>query len=175
MKTIKCYNGMEILVDDEDYAELAKFTWSIMQTKNRRGKGVKGNPYAFRRELGKSRGRKNFYLANVLMNPGEDELVDHIDGNTLNNQKYNLRVTTNKGNCCAFKRKNPGTSSKYKGVTWDKAAGKWAAKINQCVPGTRRLKTYNLGKFHSEEEAALAYNQGAIDLGYFPEALNKVA
>lgn len=50
----------------------------------------------------------------------------------------------------------PATSSHYRGVSWDKSKRKWSAKIQ--VNG----KTVNIGRFTTEESAALAYNETAL-------------
>lgn len=83
-------------------------------------------------------------------------LVDHINGNGLDNRKCNLRITTPLGNNCnASKRKNARTSS-YKGVHRCATWGKWKAQIQY------RKKKYNLGSFDTEVEAAKAYNEAAL-------------
>lgn len=81
-------------------------------------------------------------------------LVDHIFHNTLDNRKSQLRVCTKKQNMCN-RRPDSGSSSVYKGVTWDKRCGKWAAYIGQDG------KKINLGLFTKECEAALAHDEAA--------------
>lgn len=54
--------------------------------------------------------------------------------------------------------KKEGCSSKYKGVIWDKNRNKWMAGIK------KNQKKINLGRFDSEENAALAYNEKAFKL-----------
>ena len=73
-------------------------------------------------------------------------LVDHIDGNPLNNKIENLRLSTNSQNICNSKIPSTNTSG-VKGVHWDKSNNKWRAqmKINH--------KTKNLGSFDTIEEA----------------------
>lgn len=81
--------------------------------------------------------------------------IDHIDHNGLNNLKSNLRLTTNQGNS-ANKRKSSNHTSLHKGVSWYPRYSKWLALI--CV----NYKRIHLGYFHTEIEAAKAYNQAAI-------------
>lgn len=81
-------------------------------------------------------------------------LVDHIDCDNNNNLISNLRIATKlENNRNTGSRK--GSSSKYKGVSWDKKREKWCAKIQV-------LDIYkHLGYFGIEEDAAVAYNKFA--------------
>lgn len=83
-----------------------------------------------------------------------DSLVDHINGNGLDNRRSNLRLATkmqNAWNC--FPRDG---SSKFKGVSWYSSGNKWRAQI------TIHKKRKHLGYFISEEDAAAAYDVEAI-------------
>jgi hypothetical protein len=94
------------------------------------------------------------------MNTPEGFQCDHIDGNTLNNQKSNLRnVTCQQNGCNKSKCKN--LFSKYKGVSRVKRDKKWQAYI------TVHQKPIFLGCFTNELDAAVAYNNAAIK--YFGE------
>jgi hypothetical protein len=89
-----------------------------------------------------------------------DSQVDHRNGQTLDNTRENLRPsaqTQNMGN----RRKSKGKSSQYKGVSWNKAHGKWQAHI------MRNNKSFNLGEFTDEREAAKSYDRAARE--YFGE------
>lgn len=87
------------------------------------------------------------------------ELVDHKDRNTLNDKIENLRAATRiENNRNSTSRKN--TTSQYLGV--HKRYSKWYALISYGG------KTYQIGKFETEKEAALAYNEQAkIHFGDF--------
>ena len=80
--------------------------------------------------------------------------VDHINHQTLDNQRANLRVCTRSQNMMNM-RKRPGCSSRFKGVCWNKANDNWIAYImvNYCQ------KT--IGYFDDEVDAARAYNAEA--------------
>lgn len=85
---------------------------------------------------------------------GHCMVVDHINHNTLDNRKCNLRVCTHgENNQHSHSRKN--SSSKYKGVFLFKQNGKWAAQIQ-----TGKSK-YHLGYYENEIDAAVAYNNAA--------------
>ncbi|MGL5936547.1 MAG: HNH endonuclease [Cetobacterium sp.] len=83
------------------------------------------------------------------MNYTGDDVVDHIDGNKLNNTRENLRIVTHTQN--SMNRKSAGgSSSQYIGVYLSKSNNKWAAQIN--IKG----KKTHLGSFTCEIEAAKA-------------------
>lgn len=85
-------------------------------------------------------------------------VVDHQDGNILNNHCTNLRWATNRENSQnSKKRKN--TTSQYKGVCFNKKDKKWQANIRDCEG-----KKIGLGSFQSEEDAKNAYNEKAVAL-----------
>lgn len=76
-------------------------------------------------------------------------VINHIDGNKLNNITTNLQLITNKKNT-STDRKNK--TSKYTGVSWHKQSNKWLAQFKEN--GTTKY----LGTFETEEEARDAYN-----------------
>jgi len=75
-------------------------------------------------------------------------LVDHIDGDKLNNYLSNLQLVTNRKNS-SKDRKNK--TSKFTGVSWHKQSNKWLAQVR------KNNKVEYLGVFEKEEEAAIAY------------------
>ena len=102
-------------------------------------------------------GIQNKYLLHRLLaiqfipNPNDYPLVDHKDLNPLNNDLSNLRWITHSGNI--RNRTFINTSSKYRGVCWDKRNKKWNAAIR--IDG----KPKHLGSFSNEEEASLVYEK----------------
>ena len=76
--------------------------------------------------------------------------IDHANRYGLDNRKENLRIATRAQNCANKKRPRVQfeTSSKYKGVCWNKRLNKWAAKL------TVHGKQMHLGLFEDELLAA---------------------
>ena len=89
------------------------------------------------------------------------EFLDHIDGDKGNNNITNLREATNQQNHWNQKKNKSHngepTSSRFKGVSWDKHAKKWRALI------TINGKLKHLGLFTSEIEATKAYDRTAVE------------
>lgn len=93
----------------------------------------------------------------VIIKCGEGEEVDHVDRNGLNNQKHNLRKCDRFGNAKNTKA-HANSTSNYKGVSWSKERQKWVVYIMS------NKKQIFLGRFDSEKEAALKYNEVAKQL-----------
>lgn len=96
-----------------------------------------------------------------IPNPNNLPVVDHIiKEEPLDNSVSNLRWATSQQNSQNRKKKQ-NTSSQYKGVSFDKESNKWRAII--CID----YKLVHLGRYNTEKEAALAYNQKAQEISSF--------
>lgn len=98
-------------------------------------------------------------MARDVMNAPSHLIVDHKDGNVLNNQKENLRLCYNIQNLQNRRKQRRKTSSKYKGVSL-RYTGKWLAEIQFSDVESQKVRV-RLGLFLLEEEAAKAYDQAA--------------
>lgn len=108
---------------------------------------------------------KTIHLHRFLLNCDDtDKVVDHIDGNPLNNKKSNLRIVTQKENRMNNSLKGLGTNKRV-GVVYCKREKKWRATIQ------KDYKVYYLGYFHTEEEAIKAREEAEIK--YFGEYRRK--
>lgn len=143
--------GKVALIDNEDFDLVNKYKWYYSHIKNR------NTGYALTEFcLNKKRIRiKMHRLILGLTNPKDK--CDHIDGNGLNNQKYNLRQCTNAENV-RYQKKRKDNTSGYKGVVWHKQIKRWVARIKF------NNKSIHIGCFSTIEEAAIAYNKKAQDL-----------
>lgn len=137
-KEIVLSKGKVALVDDGDYEMLVAtgLRWCI------------NDGYAFNSRLGR--------MHRHLLKPPAGVMIDHINGDKLDNRRENLRLCTNSQN--QANRKLTRGVSKFKGVGWQKTAwgGHWFAKIT--VNGS----VVCLGSHHTDLDAAKAYNEAAV-------------
>ena len=144
MKRIPLTLGQFALVDDEDYDGLSKFKWCAHREGPRiyalRGVGVRGSYKIIR-------------MHRQIMNAPEGMVVDHVDGNPLNNQKSNLRICTQAQNNMNRRGPKPSSKNRFRGVHFFKRTGAWTAQI-----GVNRKKIH-LGYFATENDAAKAYSE----------------
>jgi hypothetical protein len=92
------------------------------------------------------------YLHRVIMSAPSDEVVDHINGNKLDNRLHNLRICSQGQNTYNRAKTTAKRTSKYKGVSWRKSHNKWQATIYVDK------KQIHIGYYDSEEQAALNYD-----------------
>lgn len=91
MKVIALTQGYITVVSNDDYKKIKKYKWCITRSAGRTRKA--GEPYACTYIKG-----KKIYLHRFLMNSPEGLIVDHINHQTLDNRRENLRVVTHSEN-----------------------------------------------------------------------------
>lgn len=146
MPTVRLSDGHVVRVDSEDVDLLTRFRWRVAS-----------HGYVVRAVRV---GRKTFSLMlhNEIMGGG-NWIYDHVNRDRLDNRRSNLRKATPREN--AANRGKPlidKSTSKYKGVAWRRKSGRWRAQLQTAG------KSFWLGEFRTQEEAALAYNAKAREL-----------
>lgn len=148
MKLIQLTSGAFTQVDDSDYAELAKFSWSQS--------GSKG--YAYRVTRNAAGKRVGVYMHRVILGVLGGFQVDHRDSNPLNNTRKNLRITDAFGNARNHLKHKFKPTNPYKGVFAVRPLNRrWAAQI---IVSRKRI---SLGSFSTPEAAAREYDRAALE------------
>lgn len=133
--------GKFTLVDESDYDDVSRFNWCAVKVKS--GHGIRY--YAKRTDV-------DIYLHVYLLNPPSGMEVDHMD-DSLDNRRSNLRIVNRSRN--QMNRYSNGGTSKYKGISKHTLSKKWAV----CITASGR--SFHLGYFEDEIEAAKAYDKAA--------------
>ncbi len=144
MKEVPLSNGMIALVDEDDYELVSRRRWSFHR----------GSPTKPGYATGTGGERMHRLIMGVPKN--DPRIVDHIDGNTLNNCKANLRITDAFGN--NKNKSNTNNRHGLKGVAKYKKGVRWFAYIQ-----ANKKRVY-LGTFATAEEAHAAYCRAADEL-----------
>ncbi len=158
-RIIPLTKGLRAIVSPEDYDRLSACKWHAARHQRvfyaQTGTGRKG-----------VRKRCLVMMHRAVMGVEDERVVDHQNHNGLDNRRTNLRIATWTENCWNKRKANFNSSSKYKGVMWDKRRGKWQAQI-----GHNGKKIF-IGYFDDEETAARAYDAKAKELYGKYAALN---
>lgn len=148
MKRIELTQNQYTIVNDEDYEYLSQFKWYARKEYN--------NFYAARHLKLGIRNYKKIRMHREIMKVTHNISVDHINGDTLDNRKENLRICSHADNMKNRKVLSKNNKSGYKGVYWNIKMNGWYVQI--CSDKNR----INIGLFYDIIEAAKAYNEAAI-------------
>jgi len=135
-RLIPLTQGQNAIVDTKDFDWLMRWNWQALWSRTTK------SFYAHRW------GNHMMHRAILKCGPREG---DHINHNTLDNRRENLRKCTHFQNTRNTKIRSDNSSG-FKGVSFHKVTDKWAAY--GCVQG----KIKHLGLFDSREDAARAYD-----------------
>lgn len=136
--------GKEVLVDDEALDLLGYYSWHLVKGQHK----WKDHYYVVTTYKGENKKQKRMSMHRLIMGATKGEIVDHINGNTLDNRLENLRITSQRINM--INRHHPRTSQ-YPGVSWNKQKNRWGANIKI------KDKLRFLGYFLKEKDAGNAY------------------
>lgn len=147
MAIILLTHGRSTIVDDERYEELNEYNWYAAGADYRPARRLKGGP------------RKLIYMYHQILHvlpwvmSKMGKVVDHIDGNPLNNRLENLRIVTQHENIM-----NDHTHRDRIGICFATNENKFKAYLDR--PLQKRIW---LGTFVTREEAAAALQQAKVD------------
>jgi hypothetical protein len=142
-KNIVLHNGMTAIVDACDFPWLSRHKWRAHWNR-------KANRFYVRRRVMNNGVSASVSLHRVIMNAPKGLVVDHIDGNPLNNVRSNLRLCSQSQNA-KNRRVNANSRTGIRGVSYrEDLRNPWRAII--CVDGKR----LTVGNFSTLAEAATA-------------------
>ena len=157
MKRVELTRGQFALMDNGDFSKIKDNKWLASWAVNT------NSFYAERRASKKEISEgcpSHLSMHRVVMNAKKGDIIDHINHNTLDNRKCNLRFVTcsqNNMNKKAYSNNNSGIP----GVNWRPVSKKWRAYIQS------EGKQVHLGSFTSKDDAIKARKAGEIK--YFGE------
>ena len=137
-----CNKTGEAIIDTESIDKVSKHKWYLAGHDNDRVRTRIDN--------------KGLELQNLLI-PHESGVIDHINGNSLDNRMCNLRRANATENACNSGLRKNNTSG-VKGVSWCKKHGKWRTRINF------KGKEKHIGFFKNIEDAAKARKSAALKI-----------
>lgn len=132
--------GRVALIDDEDLPLVSGRKWNALKRNH--------TFYAACTARAGEVGITSILMHRLILSATPGQLVDHADGNGLNNQRSNIRLCTTHQN--SVNRKPLGKHSQYKGIRIT-PSGTWQAAIGR----------EHLGTFLDERDAAKAYDDAA--------------
>jgi hypothetical protein len=162
-KEIQLTKGMKTIVDEEDYDWLRKYRWSASADAKHKGTH-RAKTTLYKKMDDGFTWRRSEHMHRMIMGAKRGEIVDHVNGDPLDNRRSNLRLATHAENCQNGKKgtyRGKPCLSKYKGVSKrssTKNGKKYSYWIGQIVVDGQHI---NLGNFKTEEDAARAYDEAA--------------
>lgn len=155
---ISMTQGKIAIIDAEDGKKVLPYKWTTLKIYNRKREMF----YARRTVRLESGKQKTVLLHRFILDAPHGLEVDHINGDSLDNRRCNLRLATVSQNSCNAQRLANKTG--FRGVT--KQWGKFYSRI------VFQGKRFHLGSYFTAEEAALAYDSKAVELHKEFAALN---
>lgn len=133
-------NNIEVgraIIDLEDINKVKDYKWHLNSV-----------GYVYNNKVG--------LLHRFLMNPSNDKVIDHKNGNPLDNRKSNLRICSIQQNNMNVPKQKGDTTSQFKGVCFNKQNKKWQVQI--CING----KNKHIGYYDAELDASIEYDKKAL-------------
>ncbi|SRR5258708_3484857 len=148
MIEIPLTQGKFVVIDDEDVLKVIVHRWYASK---------EGDVWYAKANAVSPDGSKTCIRMHRLITGVSEPLVlvDHFNGDGLNNRRNNLRICDHAQNLWNRGRQANNTSG-YKGVSFCKITGRWVARIRV------RGKYFNVGRYDTPELASEAYQEASL-------------
>lgn len=145
-RTIPLNRNVEAIVDADLYEWLNQWNWTADFRCN--------GPYVLRRVTVEPKKRVAVHMHRAIVCAVDGQIVDHINGDTLDNRRENLRVCTTQENLRNNAR--PTGKSGFRGVY--PSNNKWIVKARDDDGILQQI-----GRFECPVKAARAYDKAMIE------------
>lgn len=149
MKLIPLTQGQFAKVDDADFESLSKFKWCASWCARL------GSFYALRGIWKNANGKQGTVKMHRFLMSGDSEAIDHINHDTLDNRRENLRACSQSQNMFNRSRLPKNNTSGICGVKYSESRKKWITRINAYGKGI------TIGYFLTCEEAVAARSEAS--------------
>lgn len=144
-RRIPLTQGQYSKVDVDNFYRFIKHKWQACRD---------GDSFYVRRTVYDKGKQTTLHMHRIVLNAPKGLQVDHINGDTTDNRRANLRLANSSQNCC--NRHIPSRTSKYKGVYYERSENRYRV----CI--MKNGKRISIGRFKDEIEAARAYDSAAL-------------
>ncbi len=155
MRTIQLSQGKETIVDDDVFELLNDMKWHVMHVSDNK------MFYAARSiSLFNGARRKSLMHHYIIGKPLKGFMIDHRNGDSLDNRRENLRIVTNRVN---QQNRKAHRNGRLVGASYHRASGKWRSYIR--MDGVVK----SLGYFDTERQAHNKYMREAMNAPPCPQ------
>lgn len=140
-REIPLTRGRVALVDRADYDALARHKWNTVGPRDPR------RQYVGRNASRRAPPPRGIYMHRVVSGAGPGDVVDHLNGNTMDNRRSNLRVGTHADNA---RNKAAWREGRVVGCYQTKS-GRWRVHV-----GANHHTLY-VGRYETQEDAHAAF------------------
>lgn len=128
----------KVLFDIEDVEKIKQYKWHIHKGRYNRVDACTNKRCSHKEK------RRYMIMTRYLLDYNGEKQIDHINRNTLDNRRQNLRIVD-----CWSNNQNKQNDNNWRGITWDKARNKWKATLQY------NGRVYNLGRFDEFRDALM--------------------